>query len=138
MRDFKLNSNSVFVGPSWSISDNINARSVFSGTVIDDVTVNNGDTFELYDGATLVFAGVVTKVVKREVMPGKLYTSIKVSDNASIADRRTIAKVYINTKAGDIAKDFITEKLGAEGVTIGIIEDGPTIQKAVFNYTKVS
>jgi hypothetical protein len=138
MRDFKINGTSVKVSPNWSISDNINARSMFSGVIIDDVTINNGDEFELYDGATLIFAGIVSKRQKKEQMPGKLYTSIKVSDNSAIADRRTIAKVYVETKAGDIAKDFITEKLGAEGVTIGIIEDGVTIRKAVFNYTKIS
>lgn len=137
MREFRLNNVPVVVDPVWSISEKLNARSTMSVKMIDTLA-DNGDKFELYDDATLLFSGVVKKSNRYERTPGQLVCALKVSDNSALAEKRTIAKVYVNQYAGDIVKDIIATVLTEETVTEGMIEDGPIIKKAVFNYSLVS
>ena len=141
MRQYYIDGAEVLISPSWSITDKINTRSTFQIKVVDLGTltdVQNGDSFEMYIDSVKVFKGLVKKVKVSETSPGYYEYTIKIADNAAKADKRLIADVYENTLAGDIVKDLITQKLSQEGVTIGVIEDGPVIVKAVFNYIKCS
>lgn len=139
-RTFFVGSDAVMVAPNWRISDKINARSTLSITVIDKqtATINNGKSFTIYDGATKIFEGIIINVKKKEPHAGFLEYTLNIADNSAIADKRIVAKVYENELAGDIVKDLITEILGLENVTQGTIQDGPTIEKAVFNYITVA
>lgn len=141
MRSYFINGNEILIKNSWSILDKINARSTLQLDVEDLgvlESIRNGDAFRMELDSVTVFSGLVKKVRISEPEAGRFVYSIKISDNAALAEKRLIASVYENVLAGDIAKDLIIQKLGAEGVTIGIIEDGPVITKAVFNYIKVS
>lgn len=141
MRSYFINGTEILIKNSWSITDKINARSTLQLAVVDlgDLTsIENGDQFQMLVDAVVIFAGLVKKVTVTEPEAGRFVYSIKVADYASLAEKRLIAAVYENTLVGDIAKDLITQKLGSEGVTIGTIEDGPIISKAVFNYIKIS
>jgi hypothetical protein len=139
-RTYFVGNDEVLVAPGWSISDKINARSTITITIIDKKTavIETGKSFTIYDGATKFFEGIIIKSASKEKYPGYLEYTLSVSDNTAIADRRIIAKVYENEFAGDIARDLIMEVLGEEGITEGIIDDGPLISKAVFNYIKCS
>ena len=61
-------------------------------------------------------------------------------DQHYLAMKRVIARAYQNQTAGAIVRDLIGDPddenghLYAEGVTEGIIEDGPTVREVTFNY----
>lgn len=139
-RTYFVDSVEVYVSPSWSISDKINARSTLSITVVDKLlaTITEGKQFQVYNGATKIFEGIIVKCKKHERYANYIEYNLDVADNSAIADRRIIAKVYTSELAGDIVKDLITEVLGDENITQGTIQDGVTINKAVFNYITVA
>lgn len=140
-RTYYIAGQEVYVNSGWSISDKINNRSTLSITVIDPLSaavVDEGETFQIYNGAVIIYEGIILRVRKSEIYKNELSYGLDVVDNSAIADKRVIAKVYENTLAGDIASDIITQVLGQEGVTAGTIIDGPIIKKAVFNYIRCS
>jgi len=139
-RTFFVDSDEVYVAPGWAINDKINARSTLSITVIDalSATVTEGKEFQVYNGATKIFEGIIIKCKKHEKYANYIEYILDVADNSAIADKRIIAKVYENELAGDIVTDLITEVLGLENVSAGTIQNGVTITKAVFNYITVA
>jgi hypothetical protein len=139
-RTYFVDSEAVLIAPNWSISDKINARSTMTATIIDkqDATIAEGAEFQMFNGVTKIFEGVILRIRKYEGDPNYIYYDIDIVDNSALADRRTIAKAYDSELAGDIVTDLITEVLTEEGITAGTIEDGKTISKAVFNYVKCS
>jgi len=131
----------VRVAPNWTISDKINSRTTLSITVVDLLNldkIDNGDEIKIIDNSEEIFVGVVRNLQKREPSPNVLEYAISAVDNSALADKRIIAKVYTAQTAGYIVRDIIAEKLGEEGVIEGVIQDGPLIKKAVFNYKKCS
>lgn len=87
-----------------------------------------------------VFGGVIDKPVSKylSVSSNAKVHNIQCVDNLFITDKRNIAKVYTNMLAGDIVKDILTNYLSIEGITTGVIQDGPTVTEAVFNYISVT
>jgi len=129
----------VRIAPSWNIVKKINALTTANFIVIDLLhldNIDNGDSIELFNGDIKIFSGIVLNHEKYEDYHGILSYSIQAVDNSKLADKRLIAKVYENQTAGNIARGIIAEKLAEEGVTEGIIQDGPVVKKAVFNYIK--
>jgi hypothetical protein len=135
-RTFYVGTDEVYVAPNWSISDKINSRSTLSITIVDKLsaTITEGKTFKIYTGVTKIFEGIIVNVRKIEKYPNYIEYALSVADNSALADKRIISKVYENELAGDIVTDIITQVLGAENVTAGTIQNGPSIKKAVFNY----
>ena len=127
---------------SIKIDDAIDERSTMSCTIIDidnQYTFKKGQKIEVYDDDVLEFSGIIEKSVKQKVSPGNsMIHALSSIDWHRLADKRVIAKAYTEELAGDIVRDIISEKLEAEGVTIGEIQDGPLIQEAVFNYVRVT
>ncbi|MEY2669792.1 MAG: hypothetical protein RLZZ577_108 [Bacteroidota bacterium] len=139
-RTYFVGADAVYVSPNWTISSKINARSTLNIEVVDKLsaTITNGKSFTIYNGVDVLFQGIIVNIDTKEIYPSYLQYSLSIVDNSAIADKRIIAKVYENELAGDIVKDLITVILGEEGITEGTIQDGITIEKAVFNYIKVS
>lgn len=139
-RTYWVDESPVYVAPGWSISDKINARSTLSVTVIDKqlANISEGAMFQMYNNEDKIFEGIILRVRKYEADPNYLYYSLDIVDNSALADRRVIAKSYVNQTAGYIVNDIIIEVLGEEGVMSGDIIEGPIIKKAVFNYIKCS
>ncbi|MBA7564080.1 hypothetical protein ES708_05742 [subsurface metagenome] len=71
-------------------------------------------------------------------MTSGIYHKIYCTDNHYLADKRIAAESYEDTLAGTIVADLRTKYLDAEGITVGEIQDGPTIKQAVVNYRRVS
>lgn len=97
------------------------------------------DDAEIWDDDTLHYAGFIEKPIeKKQLGTDIIFHSITCKDMHYLADKRIIAKAYENVTAGFIVSDLISDKLASEGVTVGIIQDGPTVIEAVFNYTTVT
>jgi hypothetical protein len=67
-----------------------------------------------------------------------LLHSIACKDQHYLADKRIAAASYENETCGYVVDDLYDNYLAGEGVTIGLIQDGPTIKEAVINYVRVS
>jgi hypothetical protein len=140
-RTYYIDSEQVKIEQDWTIEKKLNERAVLDVTVIDMLAlgaINLGDSFEVYQDATRIFAGVIKDIEEYEDKPNVLHYQLAITNNSALADKVRIGKTYESEAAGDIVTDFITEKLAAENVTAGTIQTGPTISKAVFNYKKVS
>ena len=96
---------------------------------IDYVLYYNG---YIHSSKERVLLGSKAPNGKRQV---KHYINCK--DMTYLADKRLIAKSYLNMYCGDIVRDIITNYLGVEGVTIGKIEQGELMEEVAFNYTNI-
>ncbi len=138
----------LFVNTKWQ-SVNVTLRIEERGTaqfiIVDEDGTGSyprGTPVKIYDlEDVLIFAGFIDKPVQKRIAPaGGLYHQIVCTDNHYLADKRLIVKVYTGELAGDIFENIVDDYLAAEGITYTAdsIEDGPTIDSAVFNYVKAS
>ena len=128
---------------SLRISDAVNSRSTASVDIVDPTGAYRPDVgavVEVYDGATLVFAGTIDDLPEEKLSgaSGVAYSGVPIVDYTQIADRKLVAESYESELAGDIVADIITNYLASEGITAGDVQDGVTVSKAVFNYMTAS
>ncbi len=140
-RTYYIDSEQVKIEKNWTIEKKLNERAVADIVVVDLLdldAIDIGDSFEVYQDLTKIFAGVIKDIEEYEDSPGRLSYQLAVTNNSALADKRRIGKTYENETAGNIVTDLITEKLVEEGVSAGTIQTGPTISKAIFNYVPIS
>ena len=128
---------------SLNIDNAIEERSTSTFVVVDMAgteTYTKGQTVKITDDdRNIIFAGAISKPVeKTDVASGIKYHTLTCVDWHYLVDKRIIAKAYENTLAGDIIRDFVTNYLSIEGITIGEIQDGPIVTEAVFNYVSIT
>ncbi|MDD5081786.1 MAG: hypothetical protein PHU08_00290 [Dehalococcoidales bacterium] len=128
---------------SLSIDKRIEERSTASFTLVDAAGTESyarGQPVYIYDlEDNLIFAGFIDNPGKTRMAPGSgLLHEISCMDNHYLADKRLVIRSYANQTAGYIVNELLTDYLAGEGITAGEIQDGPTIQSAVFNYVKAS
>lgn len=143
MRSFYIAGELVTVSPNWNISSKLNQRTTMSMTVVNIGNlpeISEGDSVVVYNNTDKIFAGIIYSVRAYETdeIVREINYDIQIVDNSAIADKRLIAQVAENKTAGDIVKDYILPILADEGITAGIIQNGSTITKAVFNYIQCS
>lgn len=99
-----------------------------------------GQPIEVLDGATKVFAGFLEMPNLAPIGPNVGRFTIDAVDNCYLADKRIVAASYVNQTAGFIVRDLKDDFLEPEGVDVSDaqIQDGPTIEQAIFNYVRVS
>jgi len=134
-----------------NIEDQLNARNtsgfdmydaagVFHPKVGQEVIVNWD--FGVVGGVVeKIFAGTIDELHEEERpgMKGRLWYQITCVDYNQFADRHLVAKEYVNQTQKQIVTDINTTHLAVEGVTLDPnMEDGPTIEEAVFNYRTVA
>jgi len=130
------------VKDSLSISKAFGERGTAQFAVSDAAGTSiylKGMPVQIYnDLGRLIFAGFIEK--PEPYRPGvrgeHLVHKITCVDNKYIADKRRVIRAYQNQTAGYIAQDLFDNYWTHEGVTVGTIEDGPTVIQAVFNYLK--
>ncbi len=123
----------------------------------DDLGSRNTASFELQDttgtfrplmgqhvaivseGTRTDFGGTIDHLREREEDDDQtLFYVVDCVDYCQLADRFTVAEVYEDMTAGDIIKDIVATYMAAEGIDTTNVQDGPTIEKAVFNYIYAS
>ncbi|MFA5130429.1 MAG: hypothetical protein WC477_05990 [Patescibacteria group bacterium] len=137
-KTFTIGGTNILVQPGWSIQDKINARSTMQMTVVSTGTltadITTGQAVEITESLTSIFTGIILEVERFEAMPNILQYNISSVDNNAKADKRRIAASYTANFSGNIVSAILTSVLSDEGVTLGTIEDGPQINKCIFNY----
>jgi hypothetical protein len=110
--------------------------------VLDDAFVPQpGHRFTIKVDTTIHFDGYIHRAERSHLTfanEAKLGYAIDAVDWNALLDRRTVNAVYENMTAGAIVRDILATILAAEGIIVGVIEDGPVVSKAVFPFTKVS
>ncbi len=91
-------------------------------------------------GESTIFAGTIDTVERDTPLPGgiPLYQTISCIDYSAYTDRFYVAEIYENMTAGDIMADIVSKYLADDGVTAGSLTDGPTVTRAIFDYTTVN
>lgn len=126
-----------------NIGEAVNERSVAGFSLVDKTGLYRptvGEIVEIYENEELVFAGSIDDLPEYVVEGTNvlMYQNIPIVDFHQSADRKLVAESYENRTAGFIVKDILNKFLTEEGITEGEIQDGVTVQKAVFNYLTVS
>ena len=137
-----------------SIAGSLGTRTVATFSTVDHppfaTTVEVGQVVEIRDETgSLIFAGTIDSI-DEEIDPAETVRFKRVAcvDYNQIADRHLVAYVYQpddltpTLYAGDVIKDIVSRFFVFGGVTEGIdtsnVEDGPEIEKFVFNYVPAS
>jgi hypothetical protein len=137
-----------------SISGSLGTRTTASLQTVDHPpftsVVEVGQVVEIRDETgSLIFAGTVDSV-EEEIDASKRLRVKRLAcvDYTQIADRHLVAYVYKpdeehpTVSAGDVIKDIVARFFVFGGVTEGIdtsaVENGPAIEKFVFNYIPAS
>lgn len=127
-----------------NISDEINSRNTCSFTLWSSTGFNPdiGQVITLVEDATTVFAGTIDEIIEtREVgMYGTDLNEFQIQgvDYNQICDRHHVARIYTSQTLKQIVEDIVTQDLAGEGITTTAVEDGPTIERAVFNWQSVT
>jgi hypothetical protein len=127
-----INGTPVFIeAGSLTFNDTIGKRAQASFTIKSPDTLTHYQQYQqvtIYDANnTLVFSGFITN--PQEQKPGfqpSLEHKITCTDNHYLADKRIIAKSYINRTRASIVQDIASSILAQEGITVGAIVDEAT------------
>ncbi len=133
---------------SIQIEKRIEERSTASFTVVDEPATANfvrGMPVEILRPWVFPpfhikeFAGFIDTPGRARISPGSiLLHDITCMDNHYLADKRLVVKAYTNKTLAFIVNDIFTDYLSPEGIAIGEVQTGPTIESAIFGYVKVT
>ena len=119
----------------------VDERSIAEFTIIDRTGLSHyqeGQQVQIWDNADFLIFGGKINTPEEERQGDGLYHYIQCADYHYLADKRVIVATYEDQLAGDIVKDVRTNYLDAEGVTVGTIQDGPSLSEVTANYVRVA
>jgi len=133
-------------GGHLTIDDTLSGRSTCRFVIVDTTLAYDppiGEEVFIYWNSTKIFGGTINSR-EFQVPTGTnavRFIDVECVDFNQLCDRFTFAKIYENETIADIVTDIVdneTPLTSNEGVTIGFLETGPTVTKAVFNYSTVT
>jgi hypothetical protein len=130
---------------SLKVQDRLNGRNTASFDLVsEDGTYRPtiGAEVVITRDGTRLFAGFVNDYEEEDV-PGSwdaLLFRVPCVDYNAICNQRLVAKAYEapGQTLGDIVLDIVASFLAGEGITTANVQDGPIIDKAVWNYQYVA
>ena len=129
---------------SLEIEQSIGSRSTARMTVIDEsgmLRFDRGQQVSITDRGLLLWSGYVDSSQRTQpsVSPALVH-DLTCIDQQYLADKRIAARTYEpGTTCGEVVADLHAEYLADEGVTLGLIEDGATLEQGMLvNYQPVS
>ena len=130
---------SKLLAGSLSITDELGARNTCSFSLtLDGWSLEPGQPVVVQDGATKLFAGTVEQFEAERIGASPIQrVRVDCVDYNQLADRRIVIESYENQEAGAIVQDLVSKYLASDGVT-AVVDGGPVIEKAVFNYVILS
>ena len=100
-----------------------------------------GDEVYVYDGVTKIWGGSVESITETDITVGNTTTirfTFDCMDFSQIMGRSLVTATYTSTTAGAIATAFAGLLYPSQdGVTVGTIETGATIDSITFNYLPI-
>lgn len=123
-----------FAAGSLNIDHQVEERSTADLSINDDDGTQNfsqGASVEVWDGADIIFGGVVESIIQRRIAKGPaIRHDLRMADWHYLVDKRLAAKSYDTATAGAIAMDLWSEYLRQEGIRAFdyksvVLDDGP-------------
>lgn len=134
----------MLVRGSLTVDQSIGSRSTARMTVLDDdgsLRFDRGQQVSVGYGGALLWSGYVDSAqrVRPGMEPGFLH-ALTCIDQQYLADKRIAAATYVpGTTCGDVVRALHADYLAGEDVTLGLIEDGATLEQGMLvNYQPVS
>ena len=95
-----------------------------------------GQDIQVYDDTTIIFGGIIKTITYFPTTPAfdaNTYIGVSIVSDGynSIPTRRTVNNTYLNTTAGAVISDIITDVLSDEGITEGTVSTGATINSYI-------
>ena len=121
----------------------INARKVANFTLINLTNIpykpQFGQDVKIYIQGELIFGGVIDEPSEYKInaKPVKII-NVAAVDYHKLTDKRRINESYPKQPVEDIVNHIITNYLAVEGITAGIIQEGPEVGILNFPYIPVS
>ena len=121
---------------TWRVSEELNSRDTCDLQLIikDNYRPQLGERVLVLFGNVRYWAGMVhdLDVTFVEGRADQVRVRANCVDLTAIADRLTVNEVYENTTGGAIIRHIISKYLAGDGISADGVQEGPTIQKAVF------
>lgn len=128
-----------------SIEDQADGRSTASFRVYQGnqpLAYRLGQIKQIASDGNLVFGGVIDRLVEREDVHDDLWLDVNMVDYVAVLDRHLVAGAYENETAGAIVRSILSSPsvstVFLESLSDELVDDGPEIQKIVFNYVTVT
>jgi hypothetical protein len=99
-----------------------------------------GAEVTIQDGSTVIFAGTVDGITQESLDRRQaLRVAVECADWNQLADRRLVAEAFVTPgqTLGDIVRAIVATYLDEFGVTDTAVENGPVVDRAIFNYQTV-
>lgn len=128
---------------SVRVSDTVNERSTAELVINDPTGVEHfprGTGLQITsDADEVLFVGFVMESNERRLgLGGDRTHDIKAVDLHYLLDKRVVAAAYQNQTAGEIVRDLVLARAGAEGLAEGTIQAGPIVRAVTFQYRTVA
>ena len=131
-----------FVKDDFRIDKAVDERSTCRFTVTDwtgEKVFRRGQPVLVYQGETLKYGGIIeTAKRRRKSSKAAVLHAITCIDWHYLTDKRIVARAYEKMTPGAIITALHTDYLTEEGITLGTIDPGETIEDTVFNYIPAS
>ena len=117
----------------------VEERSIAEFQIETDQTtdIRRGETVNVYLDGELFFAGFAVDPERILALPSdRVRWRVTAADFHQILDRRVVAGVWSDLTAGAIIRDIAKDHL--EGVTVGQVDDGPTLEEFIVDYRHAS
>jgi len=120
--------------------DDVNVTVNSSDITVDDTNATvDGDAESVTPGAPrLVFAGYVEEAELEEPASRVRFHNITAVDHHYLADKRLAAITYTGQTVNQIVVDLHNRYLRDEGILLGTIDEGPTVDLVAFSYVTVA
>lgn len=123
---------------SYAFESLVDGRPTFDAELLvvgQEITPLLGQWIRFTLDTVPLFSGLLHEVERRYVSENNathtLY-AIQTVGWATICDRRLVLESYENQTAGFIFRDLVAIYLASEGFTVGTVDEGPVVSKAVF------
>lgn len=135
----------MLANDSLKLTDSLGQRKTASFTLNDSANTYRpdlGDRVFITYNDTRVFGGTIETIETQVIDSPSPFAKVAVKcvDFNQLADRHLVAEVFEveGQTLGDIVRLLWAGYLEDEGISEGLIEDGPEVVKAVYNYVRLS
>jgi hypothetical protein len=105
----------------------------------DELAIVKGQPVEVRFDGELLFAGVTEAPEATYWAPGRgRVHRVSVMDWHYLADRRVLARGFVDTPVHTIVETIVADFLAADGVELGVVDPGPVVRVAQYNYVPVT
>jgi hypothetical protein len=126
----------VTISDSWSVTENIKAKSTFEFTIIDlnGATLSGFTEVTFYDGTTYIWGGSIIGISDVKQGVGRLVYSIKAVGYKELVERALVIKGFNNQTIEYMVNYLIDNFFSAYGITAGTISAVTEINRVPFSY----